>query len=70
MDLNKKIAKRIVELRKEKGLTAEKLAWSAELSKNCVSSAEQGKYNVKITTIEALCKAMDISLAEFFKTFK
>ena len=70
MNLNEKIAKRILELRKERGLTAEKLAWYAELSKSAVSCAEQGKHSAKIATIEALCNAMNISLAKFFETFK
>lgn len=41
MSINEHIAKRISELRKSKHLTAEKLAWSADLSKSCVSYAEK-----------------------------
>ena len=33
MDINHRVAQRIKELRKEKNLTAEKLAWYSELSK-------------------------------------
>ncbi len=40
-NINKQIAKRIYELRKERNLTAEKLAWTANLSKSCVSYAEK-----------------------------
>lgn len=69
MNLNEKISKRILELRKEKKLTVEKLAWSAELSKSCVSYAEQGKRDIKISTLKSICKGMDISLSEFFKPF-
>jgi DNA-binding XRE family transcriptional regulator len=56
-------------IRKERKMTAEKLAWRAELSKACVTEAQKGTYDVKISTICAICKALDISLAEFFSTF-
>lgn len=69
MNINELVANRIKELRKEKSLTAEKLAWTAELSKSCVSYAEKGKSSIKISTIYALCNAMDITLAEFFSSF-
>lgn len=69
MDIKKKIGERILSLRKERGLTSEKLAWSAELSKACVTEAQKGTYDVKISTLAAICTALDISLAEFFSTF-
>lgn len=69
MTINEHIAKRISELRKSKHLTAEKLAWSADLSKSCVSYAEKGTKDIKISTINAICNAMGITLAEFFSIF-
>lgn len=69
MKLNEQIAKRILELRIEKGFTAEKLAWTAELSKSCVSYAEKGSKDIKLSTINAMCNALDITLAEFFSVF-
>lgn len=70
MNINKQIANRIKELRKEKGLTAEKLAWFSELSKSCVAYAENAQRDVKISTIESICRGLNISVAEFFSTFK
>ena len=61
---------RIKELRKEKALTAEKLAWYSELSKSCVTYAEKAQRDIKISTIESLCKGFNISVAEFFANFK
>lgn len=69
MNLNKKIAMRIKELRAEKQLTAEKLAWFSDLSKSCVCYAEQGQRDTRISTIEAICRGLNISVAEFFSTF-
>ena len=68
-NINKQIAKRIYELRKERNLTAEKLAWTANLSKSCVSYAEKGNHDIKLSTIYAICKALDVSLAYFFNPF-
>jgi len=70
MNINEKIANRIKELRKQKGLTAERLAWSSELSKSCVTYAEKAQRDIKISTIESLCKGFDISLADFFSNFE
>ena len=69
MDINKKVAERLYELRKKSGLTSEKLAWSANLSKSCVSYAQKGTFDTKISSLYAMCKAMNITLAEFFSTF-
>lgn len=65
MNINELVAKRINAVRKSKNLTAEKLAWTANLSKSCVSYAEKGSNSIKISTINA----MGITLAEFFSIF-
>lgn len=70
MNINEKIAIRIKELRKEKGITAEKLAWFSDLSKSCIAYSENAKRDVKISTIEGICKGFNISVSEFFSTFK
>lgn len=70
MNINQKVANRIKDLRKEKGLTAEKLAWFSGLSKSCVTYAEKAQRDTKISTIAAICGGFDISIAEFFKDFK
>ena len=70
MDINEKIAQRIKQLRADKGLTAEKLAWYSELSKSCVTYAEKAQREVKMSTIESICKGFGISVAEFFSVFE
>ena len=69
MNINEKVAERIKLLRKEHKLTAEKLAWYSELSKRCVTYAEKAQRDIKMSTIEAICKGFNISIAEFFSTF-
>jgi transcriptional regulator with XRE-family HTH domain len=70
MNINEKIAQRIKELRREKNLTAEKLAWYSDLSKSCVAYAEKAQRDIKISTIEAICKGFGISVKEFFMPFE
>ena len=69
MDINHRVAQRIKELRKEKNLTAEKLAWYSELSKSCVTYAEKAQRDIKMSTIEAICHGFGISISGFFKDF-
>ena len=70
MDINKKVAERIKELRTEQKLTAEKLAWYSDLSKSCVTYAEKAQRDIKMSTIESICNGFGISVAEFFSVFK
>jgi len=69
MNINEKVAKRILELKQKDKLTLEKLAWKGGLSKSCVGYAIKGTYDTKISTIEGICASLKISLAEFFSTF-
>ncbi len=69
MNINEQIAKRISELKQERKLTVEKLAWRGGLSKSCVGYALKGTYETKLSTIQGICASMKISLAEFFSTF-
>lgn len=69
MNINELVAKRISELKQEKKLTVEKLAWRGGLSKSCVGYAIKGAYDIKISTIVGICASLKISLAEFFSTF-
>jgi len=69
MNINQKIGKNIRKLREAKGLTAEKLAWFSGLSGSCISNAERGVADTKISTIAAICKTLEISMEDFFKGF-
>ncbi len=69
MNINELAAKRIKDLRKEKNYTAEKLAWYSDLSKSCVTYAEKAQRDIKLSTIESICKGFNITIADFFSTF-
>jgi len=62
----KTLGKRIAKLRKNKGLTIEKLAYENDLSKGNLSEIERGLRDPKITTLEKIAKGLEISLGELF----
>lgn len=69
MNLNEKIANRIIELRTKQGLTLEKLAFISEISKSTLCEIENSKSEVKVVTLYKITEALEISLEDFFKGF-
>ena len=51
-------------LRISKGLTLEQLAFEADIEISQVHRVEKGKINPTLTTLVALAKGLDITLAE------
>ena len=62
-----KVGNRIKELRKEEGISQEKLAFKAELDRTYVAGVESGKRNVSIKSLEKILIALDVSFEVFFK---
>lgn len=74
MNLNKKfsgvimdIVKKIDKLRIEKGWSINRLALEAMLTQSTVSNMFNSGSEPKISTLRALCNALNISLSDFFK---
>lgn len=61
MTINKIAAKRVQELRLEKGMTVSELAEACELSIEAIKKIERGKSNFRIDTLASLCCALDVS---------
>lgn len=61
-----KIAERIIQLRTIKGYSTNKLSQLAEIAQATLREIEIGKKSPNITTLEKICKALEISLADFF----
>lgn len=61
-----KVGNRIKELRKELGLSQEKLANNCELDRTYIASVENGKRNISIANLEKIVKALGVSLEKFF----
>lgn len=69
-DIRIKVGNRIRQLRKELLLSQESLAFKAGLDRTYIASAENGKRNLSIMSLEKIIVALDCSVAEFFETFE
>lgn len=74
MPQNKKIQKIIAEnlrrLRKQQGLSQEKLAYLAEIDRTYIGYIENGKYNPTITKLQDIADALQVSLLELISDYK
>lgn len=69
MDIKTKIGLRIKELRNEKDLTQEAVAFKAEIDRTFMNHVENGKRNVSVDTLEKLvCNGLEINFKEFFSS--
>lgn len=62
-----RFGERIRSLRKERGLSQEALAEFSGLDRTYVSGIERGVRNIALRNIEALAKALRVSLADLFE---
>ncbi len=68
MDIKEKIGARIKELRTEKNLTQEAVAWQSEVDRTFMNHVEKGRRNISIESLEKISKGLNISLKDFFNT--
>ena len=68
--LHRAVGHRLRELRTGKpGLSQERLASQAGLHFTFVARVERGETAVTVDSVAALCRALEVSLAEFFQPF-
>lgn len=60
------VGNRIKQLRKELGLSQEKLALKAGIDRTYLAGIESGKRNATITSIKKIVDALEISMKDFF----
>lgn len=60
------LAKRLKEIRSEKGITQEELAYRSELTLSQIARIETVKINPTISTIFKIVRALDVPLNELF----
>ncbi len=58
------IGMRIKQLREQKGLTIEKLAYENDLAKGNLSEIEKGLIDPRLSTLEKIAKGLDVKLKE------
>jgi len=69
MDIKTKIGLRVKELRTEKNLTQEAIAFKSEIDRTFMNHVENGKRNVSVETLEKLiCNGLEMSFKEFFSS--
>ena len=66
MNVKEKLGQRILELRKEKSLSQEKLALKSNIDRAYMHLIEKGKTNVSIELIEKIAIALEIDIKELF----
>jgi len=64
------VGNRIRELRKALGISQEKLAEIASIDRTYLASVENGKRNISIVNLEKIILALNVSISDFFSTFK
>lgn len=62
-----KVAKRLAQLRREKGMTQELLAANSGLDRVAIANIETGMRRPTVTTIYRLAKGMGVKAEDFFK---
>lgn len=67
MDIREQFGNRLMELRKERKMTQERLAELSELNRPYISGIEQGKRNVSLEVIAKLAQALEIQISQFFE---
>jgi transcriptional regulator with XRE-family HTH domain len=66
-DIRVRFGRRLREIRQERGLSQEELAFKAGLHRTYVSSAERGQRNVGLVNVERLAQALDIDICELLR---
>jgi transcriptional regulator with XRE-family HTH domain len=66
IDIRIRVGLRIKQLRAERGLTQDELAYSIGLSRSYLAEVETGKRNVSVVNLERLCSGLGVSPREFF----
>ncbi len=66
MDIKLRFGIKIKELRKQKGLSQEKLANLADIDRTYLPTIEKGERNVSIEVVEKLAKALEVQIKDLF----
>jgi transcriptional regulator with XRE-family HTH domain len=68
--LHQAVGQRLRSLRKDQGLTQERLAARAGVHRTYVGKLERGESSATVDSIAMFCSALGITLAEFFEPFQ
>ena len=68
MDIKTKIGLRIKEIRTEKNLTQEAVAWKSEVDRSFMNHVENGRRNISIESLEKIMTGLEVPIKEFFNS--
>lgn len=68
MDIKQKVGQRVRELRKERNLSQESLAYRSEVDRTYMTDVENGRRNISIEILEKIVAALQISFSDFFNS--
>ena len=63
-EINIKFGKRVIELRKTKGITQEELAYRCDIQRSYMGVIERGEKSVTLNTIEKIAAGLELSITE------
>lgn len=66
-DILVRFGQRVRQLRQVKALSQEELAFRTSLDRTYVSGIERGRRNVGLRNVQALAKALDVTIAQLFE---
>jgi transcriptional regulator with XRE-family HTH domain len=64
--IQKHFGERVRELRKQKGLSQESLAFACELDRTYIGGVERGERNISLINIYKIAEALGVSARELF----
>jgi len=67
MDILKKFGNKIKEVRTERGLSQEELAFRAELHRTYVGAVERGEKNISLKNIDKIAEALKVKIKDLFE---
>lgn len=62
-----KFGERVRDIRKEKGLSQEQLAFKADLHRTYIGMIERAEKNITLLNIEKIANALTVSINDLFK---
>jgi transcriptional regulator with XRE-family HTH domain len=68
MDIKVRIGLRIKELRTQKNLTQEGIAWKSEVDRTFMNHVENGKRNISVESLEKIILGLETTPKDFFNT--
>ena len=68
MDVRRVIARNVVRLRRERGISQEELSFRSKRTRAYLSGLERGRRNPTAVTLDKIATALGVSIVELFQT--